>query len=101
MRHSLFLGSFVVKKSGNTELIVAAGGSGGDGSGHNSEPRPKPGGSSDTGDPTQAGQCNSPYASGAGGNYIWIDQENELLIVMRWIPKMREVISAFTKSIKK
>ena len=44
---------------------------------------------------------DSFYASGAGGNYIWIDQENELLIVMRWIPKMREVISAFTKSIKK
>ena len=64
-------GSFVVKKSGNTELIVAAGGSGGDGSGHNSEPRPKPGGSSDTGDPTQAGQCNSPYASGAGGGFTY------------------------------
>lgn len=40
------------------------------------------------------------YASGAGGNYIWIDQENELLIVMRWVPKMREVIAAFTGSLQ-
>ena len=61
-------GSFVVKKSGNTPLIVAAGGSGGDGYG-NYENRQKPGGSSDTGDPTQAGQCNSPTASGAGGGF--------------------------------
>lgn len=41
------------------------------------------------------------YASGAGGNYIWVDQENELLIVMRWVPKMGEVIAAFTDSLKK
>jgi len=40
------------------------------------------------------------YASGAGGNYIWIDQKNELLIVMRWVPKMREVIAAFTGSLQ-
>ena len=40
------------------------------------------------------------FASGAGGNYIWIDQENELLIVMRWVPKMREVIAAFTGSLQ-
>ena len=40
------------------------------------------------------------YASGAGGNYIWIDQENELLIVMRWVPKMREIIAAFTGSLQ-
>jgi CubicO group peptidase (beta-lactamase class C family) len=40
------------------------------------------------------------FASGAGGNYIWIDQENELLIVMRWVPKMKEVIAAFTGSLQ-
>ena len=40
------------------------------------------------------------YASGAGGNYIWIDQKNELLIVMRWVPKMKEVIAAFTGSLQ-
>ena len=27
-------------------------------------------------------------------------QENELLIVMRWVPKMREVIAAFTGSLQ-
>ncbi|MEC9415224.1 MAG: serine hydrolase [Pseudomonadota bacterium] len=41
------------------------------------------------------------YASGAGGNYIWIDQENQLLIVMRWVRNMREVLAAFTESVEK
>ena len=40
------------------------------------------------------------YASGAGGNYIWIDRENELLIVMRWVRNMREVLAAFTESLE-
>ena len=39
------------------------------------------------------------YASGAGGNYIWIDQENDLLVVMRWVPRMGEVMAAFTDAI--
>lgn len=39
------------------------------------------------------------YASGAGGNYIWVDQDNDLLIVLRWVPRMGEVISAFTGAI--
>ena len=60
-------GTFVVKKSDNTALIVASGGSGGDGSG-NYPNRPKPGGSSDTGDPTQAATSTS-YSSGAGGGF--------------------------------
>ncbi len=39
------------------------------------------------------------YASGAGGNYIWIDRENDLLIVMRWVPGMNDVIVAFTAAL--
>jgi len=42
---------------------------------------------------------NAFYASGAGGNYIWVDQDNDLLIVMRWVPRLAPVISAFTNAI--
>ena len=34
------------------------------------------------------------YAAGFGGNYIYIDQQNDLLIVMRWIPPIAEVVEA-------
>ncbi|MEX2130159.1 MAG: serine hydrolase [Pseudohongiellaceae bacterium] len=40
------------------------------------------------------------YASGAGGNYIWVDRDNDLLIVLRWIPRMGDVITAITESIE-
>ena len=39
------------------------------------------------------------YASGAGGNYIWVDQENDLLIVMRWVPRLGEVMRAFYEAL--
>lgn len=35
------------------------------------------------------------FAAGYGGNYIYVDEENDLVIVLRWIPKMEKVISAF------
>lgn len=35
------------------------------------------------------------FAAGFGGNYIYVDEENDLVIVLRWIPKMPEVINAF------
>lgn len=34
------------------------------------------------------------WASGFGGNYIYIDQQNDLLIVLRWIPSVAEVVEA-------
>ena len=40
------------------------------------------------------------YASGSAGHYIWIDLENELLIVLRWVRNMREVLAAFTESLE-
>lgn len=40
------------------------------------------------------------YASGAGGNYIWVDRENDLLIVLRWVPRMGAVVSAITEAIE-
>ncbi|MGD9265165.1 MAG: serine hydrolase [Lysobacterales bacterium] len=35
------------------------------------------------------------WASGFGGNYIYVDQDNDLLIVLRWIPALDEVVPAF------
>tara|TARA_B100001146_G_scaffold147037_1_gene129181 strand:+ start:138 stop:1115 length:978 start_codon:yes stop_codon:yes gene_type:complete len=71
-------GSFVVKKSGNTSLIVSAGGAGGDGSGSYPD-RPKPGGSSATGDATQAGTAtqSGSKSSGAGGGFTYDGQDGE------------------------
>ncbi|PCH60610.1 MAG: serine hydrolase, partial [SAR86 cluster bacterium] len=39
------------------------------------------------------------YASGAGGNSIWIDSVNDLLIVLRWVPRMDLVVTAITAAI--
>jgi CubicO group peptidase (beta-lactamase class C family) len=33
------------------------------------------------------------WAAGFGGNYIYIDEENDLVVVLRWIPKLEEVIA--------
>lgn len=40
------------------------------------------------------------YAAGFGGNYIVVDQENDLLIVARWLPKMGEMVKMVTEAIK-
>ena len=34
------------------------------------------------------------WAAGFGGNYIYIDQEHDLLLVLRWVPALPEVVSA-------
>jgi CubicO group peptidase (beta-lactamase class C family) len=34
------------------------------------------------------------YAAGFGGNYIYVDQENDLLIVLRWVPDLAAVVGA-------
>jgi len=40
------------------------------------------------------------WAAGFGGNYIYIDQENDLLIVMRWVPALEEVVVAVMGAIE-
>ncbi|UAA38940.1 serine hydrolase [Paraneptunicella aestuarii] len=35
------------------------------------------------------------FATGFGGNYIYVDDTNDLVIVLRWIPEMADVINAF------
>ena len=39
-----------------------------------------------------AAPASAFWAAGFGGNYIYIDQENDLLVVLRWVPKLPEVI---------
>ena len=32
------------------------------------------------------------YAAGGGGNYVWVDRENDLVVVTRWIPELAGII---------
>lgn len=35
-----------------------------------------------------------------GGNFIYIDQQNDLLVVLRWVPALEEVVAAVTAAIE-
>jgi len=39
-----------------------------------------------------AAPASSFYAAGFGGNYIYVDRENDLLIVLRWTPDLAGVV---------
>jgi CubicO group peptidase (beta-lactamase class C family) len=39
------------------------------------------------------------WAAGFGGNYIYVDQDNDLLIVLRWVPALAEVVEAVQSAI--
>lgn len=39
------------------------------------------------------------WAAGFGGNYIYIDEANDLLIVLRWTPALEEVVTAVTEAL--
>jgi hypothetical protein len=32
------------------------------------------------------------YAAGGGGNYVWVDPEHDLVVVIRWVPDLNGVI---------
>ncbi len=40
------------------------------------------------------------YAAGFGGNYIYVDQEHDLLVVLRWCPAVNDVVKLVLESIK-
>ena len=40
------------------------------------------------------------FAAGFGGNYIYVDQENDLLIVLRWVPELAAVVEAVLAALK-
>jgi len=43
---------------------------------------------------------NSYYASGFGGNYIWIDEEHDLVVVVRWLPKFNDFLKRVLAAIE-
>lgn len=44
--------------------------------------------------------ASSYYAAGFGGNYIYVDPENDLLIVLRWTPNVAGVVKKFVEAIE-
>ena len=45
--------------------------------------------------------ATSFWGAGFGGNYIYVDQENDLLVVLRWTPRLEGVINRIVESIDK
>jgi len=41
------------------------------------------------------------YAAGFGGHYIYVDNENDLVIVLRWVPDIAIVVGEFLAALKK
>ncbi len=39
------------------------------------------------------------YAAGFGGNYVYVDNDNDLVIVLRWIPDIASVVEKFLQAI--
>lgn len=47
-----------------------------------------------------AAPASAFWAAGFGGNYIYVDQENDLLIVLRWVPALPEVVTAVLGAVR-
>lgn len=43
---------------------------------------------------------NAYWAAGFGGNYIYIDNENDLVVVIRWTPQLAELIELILSALK-
>lgn len=48
-----------------------------------------------------AAPASAFWAAGFGGNYIYVDQENDLLIVLRWVPALEDVVEAVMSALEK
>jgi len=35
-----------------------------------------------------------------GGNYVYVDREHDLVIVLRWVPEFDKVIPAFLEALR-
>ena len=46
-----------------------------------------------------AAPASAFWAAGFGGNFIYVDQQNDLLIVLRWIPALDDVVPAVMAAI--
>lgn len=48
-----------------------------------------------------AAPASAFWAAGFGGNYIYVDQENDLLIILRWVPALEDVVEAVMSALEK
>jgi len=47
-----------------------------------------------------AAPASAFWAAGFGGNYVYVDREHDLVIVLRWVPESAEVIAAFLAALR-
>jgi CubicO group peptidase (beta-lactamase class C family) len=47
-----------------------------------------------------AAPASAFYAAGFGGNYVYVDQENDLVVVLRWTPNLAEVIEKILAAVE-
>ena len=40
------------------------------------------------------------YASGFGGNFIVVDEQNDLVVVVRWMPNLNEFLKIVLDAVK-
>ena len=47
-----------------------------------------------------AAPASAFWAAGFGGNYVYVDREHDLVIVLRWVPEIGQVIPAFLDALR-
>jgi len=48
-----------------------------------------------------AAPASAFWAAGFGGNYVYVDRERDLVIVLRWVPEFDKVIPAFLEALRR
>jgi hypothetical protein len=48
-----------------------------------------------------AASAGAFWAAGFGGNYVFVDPERQLVIVLRWVPDWVPVVTAFIEAARR
>jgi CubicO group peptidase (beta-lactamase class C family) len=48
-----------------------------------------------------AAPASAFWALGFGGNYVYVDREHDLVIVLRWVPEGPAVVAAFLDALRR
>jgi CubicO group peptidase (beta-lactamase class C family) len=48
-----------------------------------------------------AAPASAFWAAGFGGNFVYVDREHDLVIVLRWVPEFEKVIPAFLEALRR
>lgn len=48
-----------------------------------------------------AAPASAFWAAGFGGNFVYVDREHDLVIVLRWVPEFDKVIPAFLEALRR